>query len=1193
VTKKAMLFTSVAFLTAWLGAPETRAGSWTNLGSGLDSGWAASLVFDTNGNLFVGGGWFTNAGGVAATNIAKWNGTAWTNLGNGIGNPDVKDLAFDTNGNLYAGGDFTTAGGVAAANIAKWNGTAWTNLGNGVNNIVSALARDTTSNLYAGGWFTTAGGMPANYIAKWNGSAWVTSLFSLIGMGDLVDSLALDTNGNLYAGGFFTNAGGVAANRIAKWDGTAWTNLGSGLDSGWAASLVFDTNGNLFAGGNFTNAGGMAANYIAKWNGTAWTNLGSGMNNFVYALALDPNGNLYAGGAFTNAGGVAANYIAKWNGTAWTNLGSGMNGVVYTLARDTNGNLYAGGFFTTAGGVAANRVAKWTMGIGFVSAALNYACTNGGANPSNQTFVVTNDGLSAFNFTNTVSFSANSSTNTWFTPSVTTGLVPAAGSLAVTGSVNITNLSEGIYYATNTFSAPEAANSPQTLVVTLRVMNAARLWVSPTNFSKELTEGQGAVFDEIKVANTGAPPRGAMAYTVTTPDTWLSVSPTNGNAQDGTNTVTLGCSATNLSAGWYTGRVDVAAQGEGVGTQSVYVVLRVNHRPMVAWNASSTVWTNEIILGGSLGATTAAVWNASGAPTAQMSYQVYVLNDSFGWVSVSNASGVSTGDQKTVTVSYTTTGLVAGVYTAQLMVAGADVATGEAATNGPLRVGLTLTVRGSLPVLKTDVTSLSQTVLENYVGTNSFSVWNEGGLPRGGMRYTVTPEASWITVSPATGAVTNNVNSVRVVSGTTGTTLPPGVYHGNLVVDAFDAHAGTRATGAPLSIPLTLTVTSRTPTNRELPAVVGTLFIGQTVTLNVGLWQNQERLTYSYQWERAANKVGGGREVLSGEVRTNYVISEATRGKFLRVDVTATDSEPFPLSSTAYSTWVDSAKVKALRADFNGDGITDLWFYDELTGTWRASFGTSSSAAGIFGGQGMTAVPGDYDGDGYEDLGVYESAHGIWQICFLPRGDYASGSLFGGTVEEATATPVPADYDGDGATDLALYWMGYWAIRYSSLGSLSLVGPFASVSGAPVTGDWDGNGITELGVYEDGAWTLRMSTGSLVTYEFGGTSAGIVPTLGDFDGDGITDIGVYDTAANQWRWRKSSTGLEQSVNFGQGGIVPIPGYYDHDRQEDWVQARLSADTDIIVWEVKRTTETNFLYRGQSYQQSIDRWRVSW
>ena len=69
------------------------------------------------------------------------------------------------------GADFTTAGGSAANNIAKWNGSSWSALGSGMDgDCVYALAVS-GSDLYAGGYFTTAGGTAANYIAKWNGSS--------------------------------------------------------------------------------------------------------------------------------------------------------------------------------------------------------------------------------------------------------------------------------------------------------------------------------------------------------------------------------------------------------------------------------------------------------------------------------------------------------------------------------------------------------------------------------------------------------------------------------------------------------------------------------------------------------------------------------------------------------------------------------------------------------------------------------------------------------------------------------------------------------------------------------------------------------------------------------------------------------------------------------------------------------------
>jgi hypothetical protein len=67
--------------------------------------------------------------------------------------------------NVYAGGFFTNAGGIAANYIAKWNGSSWSVLGSGMNGGVLALALS-GSELYAGGYFTTAGGKVSAYVAR-------------------------------------------------------------------------------------------------------------------------------------------------------------------------------------------------------------------------------------------------------------------------------------------------------------------------------------------------------------------------------------------------------------------------------------------------------------------------------------------------------------------------------------------------------------------------------------------------------------------------------------------------------------------------------------------------------------------------------------------------------------------------------------------------------------------------------------------------------------------------------------------------------------------------------------------------------------------------------------------------------------------------------------------------------------------
>ena len=73
-----------------------------------------------------GGG--TEAGGVRVNHIAKWDGSSWSALGQGVDGM-VHALVFDSTGNLYVGGNFTEAGGLD--NIAKWgDGSSWSALGN-------------------------------------------------------------------------------------------------------------------------------------------------------------------------------------------------------------------------------------------------------------------------------------------------------------------------------------------------------------------------------------------------------------------------------------------------------------------------------------------------------------------------------------------------------------------------------------------------------------------------------------------------------------------------------------------------------------------------------------------------------------------------------------------------------------------------------------------------------------------------------------------------------------------------------------------------------------------------------------------------------------------------------------------------------------------------------------------------------
>ena len=67
---------------------------------------------------------------------------------------------------LFAAGTFTSANGVAANQIAKWDGNNWSSVSGSVVGSGTVLSLTTMgNNLYAGGTFTNIGGATADRIA--------------------------------------------------------------------------------------------------------------------------------------------------------------------------------------------------------------------------------------------------------------------------------------------------------------------------------------------------------------------------------------------------------------------------------------------------------------------------------------------------------------------------------------------------------------------------------------------------------------------------------------------------------------------------------------------------------------------------------------------------------------------------------------------------------------------------------------------------------------------------------------------------------------------------------------------------------------------------------------------------------------------------------------------------------------------
>jgi hypothetical protein len=366
--------------------------TWTSVGGGVTGPSLATGVFalcafdDGTGPALYAGGFFDTAGGVSASNVAKWNGATWAPVANvgSITSFNVSALAVFDDGSgpaLFAGGTFPSIGGTSANNVAKWNGTAWTALGSGTNGGISAFGSwDDGSGpaLYVGGAFTSAGGVSAKCMAKWNGSTWSALGNGMSGVATpVIRAIAAFDSGSgptLYAAGRFETAGTGGATCISRWNGSTWSglNAGLGLSNESVALATYDDGSGtaLYVGGRFLSAGTTVVNRIAKMQGSSWASVGQGTDGDVLALAVFDSGfgpELYAAGTFTAAGDTSAHNIARWNGSSWSALADGTgfqgtNSTVNALSVFDDGSgpaLYVGGIFSTAGGVSASRIAKW------------------------------------------------------------------------------------------------------------------------------------------------------------------------------------------------------------------------------------------------------------------------------------------------------------------------------------------------------------------------------------------------------------------------------------------------------------------------------------------------------------------------------------------------------------------------------------------------------------------------------------------------------------------------------------------------------------------------------------------------------------------------------------------------------------------------------------------------------------------
>jgi uncharacterized protein (TIGR03437 family) len=213
--------------------------------------------------------------------------------------------------------------------------------------------------------------------------------------------------------------------------------------------------------------------------------------------------------------------------------------------------------------------------------------------------------------------------------------------------------------------------------VAVMLIPQSKLAASPASLQFAWTVGGDApAAQSVQIANAGT---GTLAWTATASDPWMTVSPASGTAP---STLSVSVSPAGLSAGTYTGSVQIAATGASNTPASIGVTLTVTEA-QASLAVAPQALTFQYTYGGALPPSqNLAISNAGGGTLA------WTASTGAYWLGVSAASGAAPAS---LAVSVNPANLAAGTYTENVNLAAAG------ANGSPAQVSVTLVVTGSQP----------------------------------------------------------------------------------------------------------------------------------------------------------------------------------------------------------------------------------------------------------------------------------------------------------------------------------------------------------------------------------------------------------------------------------------------------------------------------------------------------------------
>lgn len=241
-----------------------------------------------------------------------------------------------------------------------------------------------------------------------------------------------------------------------------------------------------------------------------------------------------------------------------------------------------------------------------------------------------------------------------------------------------------------------------------------------------------------------------------------------------------------------------------------------------------------------------------------------------------------------------------------------------------------------------------------------------------------------------------------------------------------------------------------------------------------------------------------------------------------------------------------------MRADFTGDGLPDIALLEtNAKEVVIASFGqdcsirmlrwpVASTYSRCFNNTSVQTLPGDYNGDGLTDIAFFEVEKQTLQVLITRKNGGFEGvniilSAFPKWIFSSLTKLLPADYNGDGLTDFAAFSTGQQSVvlmlanpnltftPVNFILPLNVSNLVNSQGAKQMPGDYNGDGLTDIAIFNT-SWKSIPVLFSMGASGFNCTveklpdnvkevvnASGSKQVQGDFNGDGLCDFAIFNS----------------------------------------------------------------------------------